>query len=211
MVGRLIERALELPAVYNLNQFVGQATVRRYRRLLAEEVPCNAQTSILDLGCGTGTTSGVAAGRYSGADINPDYISTARQRYPKASFYHMDCSKLSFPDQSFDMATTIATTHHLNDLELEAMTSEALRVVKSGGAFHLIDAILPINPRAFAKELFFRMDRGRFPRRLADLESVVSRRADVVRRRVLTGPLHDVVYLRIVPKSVVIETPSANG
>jgi trans-aconitate methyltransferase len=78
MVGKLIERALEHPAVYNLNQFVGQATVRRYRRLLAEEVPCNEQTSILDLGCGTGTTSSVVAGRYSGVDINPDYISTAQ-------------------------------------------------------------------------------------------------------------------------------------
>jgi ubiquinone/menaquinone biosynthesis C-methylase UbiE len=207
MVRKLIERALEIPAVYNLNQFVGQATVRRYRRLLAEEVPCDTQTSILDLGCGTGTTSRVVTGCYSGVDINPDYIRAAQERYPKAKFYHMNCSKLALPDGSFDMATTIATTHHLSDAELEAMTLEALRVVKPGGAFHLIDAILPINPRAFAKELFFRMDRGRFPRRLPELERVVSRRADVIRRRVLTGPLHDVAYLRIVPKGAASETP----
>jgi ubiquinone/menaquinone biosynthesis C-methylase UbiE len=211
MIRRLIERALELPAVYNVNQFVGQATVRRYRRFLTEEVPCDEQTSVLDLGCGTGTTSGVIIGRYSGVDINPSYISTAQRRYPNANFYQMDCSKLALPDGSFDLATTIATTHHLNDAELEAMTSEALRVVKPGGAFHLIDAILPINRRAFAKEFFFRMDRGRFPRQLDELIRVVSRRASVIRHRVLTGPLHDVAYLRIVPKDLIAETHPIDG
>jgi ubiquinone/menaquinone biosynthesis C-methylase UbiE len=205
MLRKAVERALEVPAVYSFNQFIGQATVRRYRRLLAEEVPCDATTSILDLGCGTGSTSRVVVGRYSGVDINPSYVETAQRRHPDAKFFEMDCSKLAFPDASFDLATTIATTHHLTDAGLEAMTLEALRVVRPGGAFHLIDAILPINRRAFAKEFFFRMDRGRFPRRIEELAAVVSRRAEVVHRRVLTGPLHDVAYLRIVPKGSVTQ------
>jgi ubiquinone/menaquinone biosynthesis C-methylase UbiE len=211
MLRRAVERALELPAVYSVNQFVGQATVRRYRRLLAEEVPCDATTSVLDLGCGTGSTSRVVVGRYSGVDINPSYIETAERRHPHAKFFEMDCSKLAFPDASFDLATTIATTHHLNDAELEAMTLEALRVVRPGGAFHIIDAILPLNRRAFAKEFFFRMDRGRFPRQLDELAGVVSRRGDVVHRRVLSGPLHDVAYLRIVPKGSIAQTPDGAG
>lgn len=200
MIRKAIERALEHPAIYNINQFVGQSTVRRYRAMLAEEVPCDAATSMLDLGCGTGVTAGVVTGHYSGVDINPDYIDTAQRRYPQAKFYTMDCSRLDFPDASFDLATTIATTHHLTDAELESMTVEALRVVRPGGAFHIIDAILPVNRHAYAKEFFFRMDRGRFPRQLDELAGVVSRRADVVRRRVLSGPLHDVAYLRIVPR-----------
>jgi ubiquinone/menaquinone biosynthesis C-methylase UbiE len=202
MLRRAIERALELPAVYSVNQFVGQATVRRYRQFLVEEVSCDETTSVLDLGCGTGTTSRVIAGRYSGVDINPSYIEAAQRNYPHARFFAMDCSKLGFPDASFDLATSIATTHHLRDDELETMVSEALRVVRPGGAFHIIDAILPINRRAYAKELFFRMDRGRFPRQLDELVGVVSRRAEVVHRRVLTGPLHDVAYLRIMPRGV---------
>ncbi len=140
--------------------------------------------------------------RYSGVDINPDYIDTAQRRYPHAKFFTMDCSRLGFPDASFDLATTIATTHHLTDAELESMTIEALRVVRPGGAFHIIDAILPLNRRAYAKEFFFRMDRGRFPRQLDELTDVVSRRADVVHRRVLNGPLHDVAYLRVVPRGI---------
>ena len=200
MLRRAVERALEFPAVYSVNQFIGQATVRRYRQLLTEEVPCDATTSMLDLGCGTGSTSRVVVGRYSGVDINPSYIETAQRRHPHAKFFQGDCSRLAFPDASFDLATSIATTHHLTDAELEAMTLEALRVVRPGGAFHIIDAILPINRKAFAKEMFFRMDRGRFPRQLDELTGVVSRRADVIHRRVLTGPLHDVAYLRIVPR-----------
>jgi ubiquinone/menaquinone biosynthesis C-methylase UbiE len=211
MLRKAIERALELPAVYSANQFIGQATVRRYRRLLAEEVPCDDTTSVLDLGCGTGSTCGVIEGRYSGVDINPSYIDAAQRRYPHAKFFEMDCSKLAFSDASFDLATSIATTHHLTDAELEAMTLEALRVVRPGGAFHLIDAILPINRRAFAKELFFRMDRGRFPRQLDELVAVVSRRADVVHRRVLTGPLHDVAYLKVMPRGTAVQSPFGAG
>ena len=211
MLRKAIDRALEIPAVYSVNQFMGQATVRRYRQLLAEEVPCNETTSVLDLGCGTGSTARVVVGRYSGVDINPSYIDTAQRRHPHARFFQMDCSKLGFPDASFDLATTIATTHHLNDAELEAMTLEALRVVRPGGAFHIIDAILPLNRRAYAKEFFFRMDRGRFPRQLDELVGVVSRRADVVHRRVLTGPLHDVAYLRIVPHGTIAQTSPGAG
>ena len=211
MIRKAIDRALEIPAVYNLNQFFGQSTVRRYRTLLAEEVPCDTQTSVLDLGCGTGVTAGVVAGRYSGVDINPSYIDTAQRRYPHAKFFAMDCSKLDFADASFDLATTIATTHHLTDAELESMALEALRVIRPGGAFHIIDAILPLNKRAYAKEFFFRMDRGRFPRQLDELVRVVSRRASVVKRRVLHGPLHDVAYLRIVARDAAVQKASGAG
>lgn len=209
MLRRAIERALEVPAVYSFNQFVGQATVRRYRQFLIEEVACDETTSVLDLGCGTGTTSRLIAGRYSGVDINPSYIEAAQRNFPDARFFAMDCSKLGFPDASFDLATSIATTHHLRDHELETMVLEALRVVRPGGAFHIIDAILPINRRAYAKELFFRMDRGRFARELDELVGVVSRRANVVHKRVLTGPLHDVAYLRIMPRSAAAARASA--
>jgi ubiquinone/menaquinone biosynthesis C-methylase UbiE len=209
MFRRLLDRALEIPVVYNLNQFVGDVTVRRYRLLLRDEVPIDENSTVLDIGCGTGTTSTVVRGHYSGVDVNPDYVSFAQRNYPNATFYNMDCSNLALPDGSFDFVTTIATTHHLSDAELEAMTSEALRVVKPGGALHLIDAILPVNPRDYGKEFFFRIDRGRFQRKVDELVDVVSRRGRVVHRRVLIGPLHDVAYLRIVPKEMAAEQPSS--
>lgn len=198
MLRKALERVLELPAVYDLNQFIGQPTVRRYTQLLVEEVPLSAGGHVLDLGCGTGATRRLIPGRYVGIDINPDYIASAKRIRSGGEFIAMDATKLTFPDDSFDQVISVATTHHLDGEQLQAMALEALRVVRPGGAFHIVDAILPVNPRDRAKEMFFRMDRGRFPRKLEDLVSTVSRAADVARTRVLSGPMHDVAYLRVV-------------
>jgi ubiquinone/menaquinone biosynthesis C-methylase UbiE len=198
MLRKALERVLELPAVYDLNQFIGQPTVRRYTQLLVEEVPISAETKVLDLGCGTGATRKLIPGNYVGIDINPDYIASAKRIRSGGEFIAMDATKLSFPDASFDQVVSVATTHHLDDEQLQAMALEALRVVRPGGAFHIIDAILPVNPRDRAKEMFFRMDRGRFPRKLEDLVATVSRAAGVARTRVLNGPMHDVAYLKVV-------------
>jgi ubiquinone/menaquinone biosynthesis C-methylase UbiE len=166
--------------------------------LLVEEVPISAETKVLDLGCGTGATRKLIPGNYVGIDINPDYIASAKRIRSGGEFIAMDATKLSFPDASFDQVISVATTHHLDGEQLQAMALEALRVVRPGGAFHIIDAILPVNPRDRAKEMFFRMDRGRFPRKLEDLVATVSRAAGVARTRVLNGPMHDVAYLKVV-------------
>lgn len=198
MLRKALERVLELPAVYDLNQFIGQPTVRRYAQLLVEEVPLSAETRMLDLGCGTGATRKLIPGNYVGIDINPDYIASAKRIRDGGEFIAMDATKLTFPDASFDQVISVATTHHLDGEQLQAMALEALRVVRPGGAFHIIDAILPVNPRDRAKEMFFRMDRGRFPRKLEHLVATVSRAAAVARTRVLNGPMHDVAYLKVV-------------
>lgn len=198
MLRKALERVLELPAVYDLNQFIGQPTVRRYTQLLVEEVPLSAETKILDLGCGTGATRKLIPGNYVGIDINPDYIASAKRIRDGGEFMAMDATKLSFPNASFDQVISVATTHHLDGEQLKAMALEALRVVRPGGAFHIIDAILPVDPRDRAKEMFFRMDRGRFPRKLEDLVATVSRAAGISRTRVLKGPMHDVAYLKVV-------------
>lgn len=193
MLRKTLERVLELPAVYDLNQFLGRSTVRRYTQLLVEEVPLGAGGHVLDLGCGTRATRRLIPGGYVGTDI-----ASAKRIRSGGEFIAMDATKLSFPDASFDQVISVATTHHLDGEQLQAMALEALRVVRPGGAFHIVDAILPVNPRDRAKEMFFRMDRGRFPRKLEDLVSTVSRAADVARTRVLIGPMHDVAYLRVV-------------
>ncbi|MCA1501834.1 class I SAM-dependent methyltransferase [Bradyrhizobium sp. NBAIM14] len=200
MLRKVLERLLELPVVYDLNQIVGQPTVRRYTQLLTEEVPLGEGSLVLDLGCGTGATSRLIPGRYVGIDVNPDYIASAKRIGSGGDFIAMDATKLSFPDASFDQVMSIATTHHLDEEQLKSMVLEALRVVRRGGAFHIIDAILPISPRDRAKEMFFRMDRGRFPRKLEHLVATVSLAADVARTRVLRGPMHDVAYLKVVGK-----------
>jgi ubiquinone/menaquinone biosynthesis C-methylase UbiE len=199
MFRKALERVLELPAVYDLNQLIGRPTVQRYTRLVREELALTPETSVLELGCGTGATRKMMPARYCGIDINPDYVAAAKRAHVDGEFVHMDATRLAFAPASFDEVISVATTHHLDDDQLGAMTREALRVVRAQGAFHIVDAILPMDPRHRAKEAFFKMDRGRFARRLEQLVGVVSRTATVERKRVLTGPLHDVAYLKVVP------------
>jgi SAM-dependent methyltransferase len=173
--------------------------VQRYTRLVREELALTPETSVLELGCGTGASRKMMPARYCGIDINPDYVAAAKRAHVDGEFVHMDATRLAFAPASFDEVISVATTHHLDDDQLGSMTREALRVVRAQGAFHIVDAILPMDPRHRAKEVFFKMDRGRFARRLEQLVGVVSRTATVERKRVLTGPLHDVAYLKVVP------------
>jgi ubiquinone/menaquinone biosynthesis C-methylase UbiE len=199
MFMKILYRLLENPIVYDLNQVVGRPTARVYSRLVIEEVPLSADASLLELGCGTGATRPLIPGRYRGIDINPEYIAAARKKFASDEFTTMDATKLDFPDAAFDQVISIATTHHLDDAQVEAMTLEALRVVKTGGAFHVIDAVLPLDPHERFKDFWFRMDRGRHARAVDELVGVLSRRAAVEQKRVLRiSPLHDVAHLKVV-------------
>jgi SAM-dependent methyltransferase len=121
----------------------------------------------------------------------------------------MDCTRLGFPERSFDEVVTIATTHHLDDAQLARMVGEALRVCRPGGHLHIIDAILPVSPNFLFKRVWFRLDRGAFPRTTDDLVAGVEQAGRVIRRNMLTGPLHDTIYLRVAPSSGVCDGFSA--
>jgi SAM-dependent methyltransferase len=186
-------RLLERGDVYALNQLIAKPTTDRFRQLLSR-VP--KRSSVLDLGCGIGNYRSCFPGDYTGIDINPAYIERARA-IMSGRFETMDCAALAFPNESFDDVVSIATTHHLNDEQFRAMIAEALRVCRPGGHFHVVDAILPVSPNFLLKTIWFRLDRGGFPRRLEELTRVIVRDARIVRHNVLTGPLHDTVYICI--------------
>jgi SAM-dependent methyltransferase len=187
---------LERSGGYALIQFVGRPTTDRFRILLARNLAAGADTNILDLGCGIGNYRDCFVGRYTGIDINPAYIESARAALP-GRFETMDCTKLGFSDGAFDEIVTIATTHHLDDAQVTRMVVEALRTCRRDGHLHIIDAILPVTPNFAFKRFWFNLDRGEFPRPLDKLLACVARGGAIVRHEVLTGPLHDTVYIRV--------------
>jgi hypothetical protein len=77
------------------------------------------------------------------------------------------------------------------------MVRDALRVLKPGGALHVIDPIWPVSSRAVVKRVLFSQDRGRFQRTVAQLTSLLARQARVSRVDVRSGVLHDVYYARL--------------
>jgi len=190
-----IYKMLEMPTVYALSQMTARPTSDRFRMMIKANIKPAPDAEILELGCGMGAYRDCFPVSYTGIDINPAYLNQARASLA-GTFTVMDCTSLNYPDQSFNEVVTIATTHHLNDDQVAMMVQDALRVCSPGGHFHVIDAILPLSPNLF-KSIWFHLDRGRFPRKIDLLLAILGRLGNIEHYEVMTGPLHDVVYVRI--------------
>lgn len=189
---RLFHRLVETPWIYSLTQMLGRPTVERYHAFVRKYVPQEKGRRVLEIGCGTGSARPLFAGDYTGIDINPGYIGQAQRNFA-GTFQTMDAGALPFAPKSFDDAVTIATCHHLSDLQLASMVAKAVTVA---GHLHIIDAILPLSARSVFKRAWFRMDRGQFVRTFEQLSKIVGDNADIDFRDVVEGPLHDVAYIR---------------
>jgi SAM-dependent methyltransferase len=102
---------------------------------------------VLDVGCGTGQLgAAIASEGYDvcGVDLSPSMIVRARERGLTA--FSGVTTALPFAADTFDLALTVATLHHLETPERVAATVREMgRVVKSGGFVVLWDHN-PANP-----------------------------------------------------------------
>lgn len=103
---------------------------------------------VLDVGCGTGQLgAAIAAEGYDvfGVDLSASMLRKARDR-GLAGTYGGVTRALPIADETFDLALTVATLHHLQTEQLVAETvCEMGRVVKRGGFVVLWDHN-PANP-----------------------------------------------------------------
>jgi ubiquinone/menaquinone biosynthesis C-methylase UbiE len=81
-------------------------------------------------------------------DLSPTVIAQMRQRYPTLAWEVMDCSKLQFPDESFDLVFDKGTTDSLlcgpAPLETVQLTLlEVERILTRGGLFVIISFAKP--------------------------------------------------------------------
>jgi SAM-dependent methyltransferase len=189
---RFVYSLLETAPGYRLNQLFGLPTIRRYEALVRAHVPQDPARRILEIGCGIGSAREWFAGDYTGIDINPRYVESARRRV-RGNFQVMDAAHMSFAPNAFDDAISIATAHHLSDEQLSSMIVQATVVASS---LHIIDPILPLSPKDRLKRAFFQMDRGRHARTFDQLREIVNRGARVDAFQAINGPLHDVCYIR---------------
>jgi ubiquinone/menaquinone biosynthesis C-methylase UbiE len=183
---------------YALAQWVSKPTTDRFRTLIREQINPRPSDTLLDVGCGPGHYRSSFTCQYSGVDINPDYIQMASSHLD-GRFLVMDCTRLAFDDETFDHVVSIATLHHLTDEQVVQMVREALRVCKSSGRVHLIDAILPITPNFTFKRIVFGLDRGAYPRTHERLHELIAKAGHISCRDVMAGPLHDVTYVGVMP------------
>ncbi len=104
--------------------------------------------SLLDVGCGTGTTDQVLAPRVRslhGVDVSAEMLVKARQNVPEAEFSWYDGENLPFDDGAFDIVVAICVLHHVPVPQRCRVVSEMVRVSRHGGVVAVFEHN-PYNP-----------------------------------------------------------------
>ena len=95
---------------------------------------------VLDLGCGSGTFTGLLVERSyraAGLDISPKLIALARGKFPKIDFHEADAERLPFEAESFDGVLLSGLVHHFPDPR--RLAEQVYRVLRPGGRFVAFD------------------------------------------------------------------------
>jgi SAM-dependent methyltransferase len=96
---------------------------------------------VLDVACGEGYGSAFlarSAAYVAGVDVSPEAIAHAERTYARPGsldFVQASCTRLPFPDLSFDVAVSFETLEHIEGQE--AFLDELARVLKPGGVLVL--------------------------------------------------------------------------
>ncbi len=147
----------------------GQSYDREILKTLPEEVlasycgvgnpfslgPIDNGESVLDVGCGAGVDTLVAAmmtgpdGRVVGMDLTPEMLERARDNLRKASlenvrFGESSAEALPFPDASFDVVISNGVFNLVPDKA--GALKEVLRVLKPHGRLMMADQVLTTEP-----------------------------------------------------------------
>jgi ubiquinone/menaquinone biosynthesis C-methylase UbiE len=108
---------------------------------------------ILDYGCGNGRLLEILNNKkvnYTGVDISGKLIKLAKQKYKgkNIKFNKISSSRsLPFPDEYFNVATSIAVFHHFPENYAQILTKELFRITKKGG--HIILTVWNLEQERF--------------------------------------------------------------
>jgi ubiquinone/menaquinone biosynthesis C-methylase UbiE len=102
----------------------------------AELVRATGNTSVADVGCGTGVTTRILADlgvQPTGIDLSPNMIAEARARAPELRFEVGSMTSLELPDASVGGVCAWYSTIHVPDSHLPQTLSQFHRVLVDGG------------------------------------------------------------------------------
>jgi ubiquinone/menaquinone biosynthesis C-methylase UbiE len=107
--------------------------MRRLRKVLSY-LP--SDSSVLDLGCGSGVPADVEISRdhmVTGVDISQAQVSLALQNVPKGYFIHGDAGSVEFQASSFNAVVSFYTLEHIPRGEHEIILRRIYEWIKPGG------------------------------------------------------------------------------
>lgn len=164
--------------IYNLLRLLLENGFKKQKQILRDSfIKDSSGSRILDLGCGTGTYTGLFnPDSYFGLEINLEYIKDAKQ-HKEGNFVRADGSFLPFKNDTFGQVCSIAVFHHLPTPQILGILREIKRVVLPGGLFLLMDqSEISVN---LSLDWLFRLiryfDKGKFIRRPEDNLEILTR------------------------------------
>ncbi len=124
--------------------------------------PINESEAILDIGCGAGVDTLVAAmlagptGKAVGIDLTAEMLERARENLRKTSlenvsFQETSAEELPFPDSCFDVVVSNGVFNLVPDKS--KASKELWRVLKPNGRLMMADQILTIEPPSDTKSM----------------------------------------------------------
>jgi|SRR5580765_6923957 SAM-dependent methyltransferase len=164
---------LSKPWVYDLfTSLVGKESSRI--KLVQNYVRPYPGCRILEIGCGTGRILSYlpnSIAEYTGFDMNPLYIESAKKRWKGRDNCRFFCHKVedaaTLQPGHYDIVLAVGIVHHLNDNEAAYLFDIAYQTLKLDGVLITYDNVYVENQNWFAKWLISR-DRGRAVRTIED-------------------------------------------
>jgi ubiquinone/menaquinone biosynthesis C-methylase UbiE len=109
----------------------------------------HGELRLLDVACGTGRFLAQVKSNWprlpvTGIDLSPFYLAEARDRlepWSRVSLVEGAAEKLPFPDDRFDLVTSVFLLHELPRKVRHAALTEMARVLKPGGLLILVDSL----------------------------------------------------------------------
>ena len=156
----MYKKLLEHPFIFNL----WSATyITPVARMITAVIQQDSQTSILDLGCGSGRLQRHLSFRnYMGIDQNSGYIEYAK-KHSQGRFIAGDVTDLNrcLDDQKFDYVFLIGLLHHLEYSQAVSVMKQLPAYVKPGGKVIVIDHVY--TPElSLLNKILLKCDRGKF-------------------------------------------------
>jgi len=130
----------------------GGLTEKAFRRnFFTEFISAKGNEEVLDICCANGKGTQFLAsyfkqGRVTGIDLNPAMISFAIKNTEKISnvnFRVGDCTKMDFPDNSFDFVNSFLALHEIPTQLVKIVLNEIKRVLKDTGHLLVFDFKVP--------------------------------------------------------------------
>lgn len=119
---------------------------RTFRSRLVAQVAAGEPSTVLEIGCGTGSLTlrladALPAASIVGLDPDPDVLARARAKdaTDRIDWRDGNATQLPTPDGSFDRVVASLILHHLTTAEKTAALAEARRVLRPGGRLHIAD------------------------------------------------------------------------